>query len=328
MFKPPPHAGLTGPAPCRGRPFALTLLALLPNLVFATPAQSTTLVEVLRKIAAMGPSPLGAVMMNASVNRPQNTRRPAQLQTGQTVIIGYDPSGAAVTAPAGATGVLINPSQAAQLGSGLAAGLYPIGSQLYSVPPAGQLSLYQADQRGNQLEQATTMALATIDGSIQNILTAALFPDLAEVGIRAIDVSYQATRGIAFEDLSTTVLGAVNSGKIISEIRVDAIVPDGATLLGTHPAIIGSGAMIGLDQAIAGNVAALSVTQAAIGTQTDVSALILNLSQSASGINAQVSNMIDGQSASIRTITTTAIGAVNDGRIFGQDSMGQPPDAE
>lgn len=313
---------------CRGRAFALTSITLLPALIFATPAQASILVDVLRRIAAMGPSPLGAIMINASLNEPVQTLIPTYLQTGQTVVIGYNPSGAPVTAPANALGVLVTPAQAAQLTTGLAAGLYPVGSQLYSVPPAGQLSLYQADQRGNQLEQATTMALATIDGSIQNIISAALFPDLAAVGIVATDVSQRAGRSIDIDKLSTTVLGAVNSGKIISEIRIDTIVPDGATLLGTDPAIIGHGATIGLQQAMADNVSALSLTQAAIGGQTDVSALVLNLSHSASGINAQVANIIDSQSASIKSITTTAIGAVNDGRIFGEQSMGLPPNSE
>lgn len=328
MFKALPPAQGNRPFPRLGRASALTTLALLPTFMVPTPAQPATLVEVLRKIAAMGPSPLGAVMMNASVNAPLATRRPSHLQTGQSVVIGYGPGGTAITAPATAQGVLITPLEAAELTSGLAAGLYPVGSQLYAVPPAGQLSLYQLDQRGRQLEQATSMALATIDGSIQNIITAALFPDLAEVRIRAFDASQQAARGIDIADLSTTVLGAVNSGKIISEIRIDAIVPDGATLLGTDPASIGQGAMIGLQEAMAGNATAISMTRSEIGTQTDISALILNLAQSASAVNAQVANMIDGQSASIKTITTTAIGSVNDGRIFGEQSMGQPPNAE
>lgn len=311
-----------------GRALALTTLALLPPLMFAAPAQAATLVEVLRRIAAMGPSPLGAVMMNASVNAPFDARHPSYLQTGQSVIIGYGPSGAAITAPATAQGTLITPIQAAELTTGLAAGLYPVGSQLYSVPPAGQLSLYQLDQRGRQLEQATSMALATIDGSIQSVITAALFPDLAEVRIHAFDASQQAARGIDIADLSTTVLGAVNSGKIISEIRIDGIVPDGATLLGTDPASIGQGAVIGLQEAIAGNAMAIGVTRSEIGTQSDNGALILNLAQSASAVNGQVINIIDGQSASIKSITTTAIGSVNDGRILGEQSMGQPPKAE
>ncbi len=102
--------------------------------------------------------------------------------------------------------------------------------------------------------------------------------------IRAFDASQQAARGIDIADLSTTVLGAVNSGKIISEIRIDAIVPDGATLLGTDPASIGQGAMIGLQEAMAGNATAISMTRSEIGTQTDISALILNLAQSASAV--------------------------------------------
>ena len=197
-----------------------TLAILLPT----DAAEASLLAEVLDRIARMGPSPLAAIMVNASVNAPAALTTPRHLAQGMRVIVGYAASGAPVEAVAGQDGLLITPETADNMRTGLAAGLYPIGSAVFSLPPAGQLSLYEADRDGLRLQRATEMALATVDGSITTIIDGLLLPDLAPLGTVARSVAATDPRALRIDQVTTTVLGAVNSGEIVSAIAVDRIV--------------------------------------------------------------------------------------------------------
>lgn len=303
----------------KGEPFKLTGWARpvgIGTIVFwASTAHASLLSDVLERIARLGPSPLAAIMVNASVNAPLPQTVPRRMADGMRLIIGYDPAGNAVEATAGPDGLLVTPQTSALLQSGLAAGLYPIGSAVFSLPPAGQLSLYEADRNGARLERATEMLLAGVDGSVTTIIDGLLMPDLAPVQALARQVQTPDAHVLQLDRVTTTVLGAVNSGEIVSSIRIDQLVDTATITIDIDKAGIATGHSIATGQAIAGNAQAHALTARQIGGEDGVSALLLNLSVNASEINGAVITEIRNQTTHISSITTTVIGSVNSGLV-------------
>jgi len=281
----------------------------------ATPASASILAEVLERIAAMGRSPLAAVMLNASINEPGTAVVQRGLSEGQRVILGYDAQGRTVEGTAGPSGLLVTPDMAQTMQSGLAAGLYPPGSALYSLPPAGQLSLYEADRQGNRLDRATEAVLAVLDGSVTNIVQGVLLPDLAPVQTLAMDIGATAPPMLALDRISTTVLGAVNSGEIVASIEVRTDEAGRSFTVDIDRARIATGGSIALSGAVAGDVMASTMTIREIGGGAGAGAVAANLSMNMGEVRGRVTNAVTSQSTTIASITTTVIGAVNSGIV-------------
>jgi len=129
-----------------------------------------------------------------------------------------------------------------------------------------------------------------INGSINNIL----------IGINGS--TQQVLAGLAsatewvrptfdFGDLSTTALGAVNTGEIT---------------LGVNSAV---------DEAKTTTANAISATLTQIGGSADAGAVVVNVAHNASMINGSINNVIAEVNGTIGNLSTTALGAVNTGTI-------------
>lgn len=252
---------------------------------------------------------------NISANIAENISNPTiqnrSLATGDQVIIGYDPSGTAVLGTADAFGVFVDPSLASALGSGVSAGLYPVGSALYSLPPAGQLSIFAQTSSGRTLAPAQETVMTRIDGTITNVMTS-VTPRLTS------DVTaFNSGMYSSYIDVSTmgsTVLGAVNAGEIITHIQV-ITGPDALGASGIELAHLGRGPNATFDQALAGEISAMTHRVSQMGGGVNESTLALNIASNMTEVTGRVSNIIVGLNGSIGDIVTTTIGAVNGGKI-------------
>ena len=252
---------------------------------------------------------------NISANIAENISNPTiqnrSLATGDQVIIGYDTSGTAVLVTADAFGVWVEPSLASALGSGVSAGLYPVGSALYSLPPAGQLSIFAQTSSGGTLTPAQETVMTRIDGTITNVMTS-VTPRLTS------DVTaFNSGMFSSYIDVSTmgsTALGAVNAGEIITHIQV-ITGPDALGASGIELAHLGRGPNATFDQALAGEISALTHRVSQTGGGLNESALALNIASNMTEVTGRVSNIIVGLNGSIGDIVTTTIGAVNGGMI-------------
>jgi len=195
---------------------------------------------------------------NISANIAENFSNPTiqnrSLETGDRVIIGYDVTGSAVHGTADAFGVFVDSSQASALGSGVSAGLYPVGSAVYSLPPAGQLSIFEQSSSGASLALAQELVMTRIDGSITNVM-ARVTPKLT-----ADVTAFNSGMFSSYIDVSTmgsTALGAVNAGEIVTHIQVIT----GSDALGTNGidlAQLSKGPNAAFDYALAGDVSSLT----------------------------------------------------------------------
>jgi hypothetical protein len=291
----------------------------------ATPlAASTILQDVLAALGGLYGGPLVSMFGNGAFNAPQLTAVSVGLQAQDQVIIGYDPQQVPVYATAGATGLIVTPAQAASLQSGLAAGLYPPGSALYSLPPAGQLSLYDRAVDGAVLARAEEMLLTRIDGHVSNVVTGMLFPDLAPTRIAA------AQNPAEFLDLATlaptidsTVLGAVNTGTVVSDIKVVvSSLPDHLGGLGLSEISIGANALAGL----ARTESALAVQggMRQLGGDAQLASVSYNMAVNAMDVNGRIQNQISATTMRVGEIASTVLGAVNGGSI----NLGGAPQAD
>jgi hypothetical protein len=252
---------------------------------------------------------------NISANIAENignpTTRPRSLATGDRVIIGYDTTGMAVLGTADAFGVWVDPSQASALGSGVSAGLYPVGSAIYSLPPAGQLSIFEQSSNGSSLALAQELVMTRIDGRITNMLTSV-------TPIITTDITaFHAGIAMSYIDVATmgsTALGAVNAGEIITHIQV-ITGPDALGVAGIDLAQLAKGPNAAFDYALAGEVSALSHRISHMGGGLNESTLALNIASNMTEVTGRVSNIIVGLNGSIDDLVTTAIGAVNGGKI-------------
>jgi hypothetical protein len=278
---------------------------------------ASTLESVLAKIDQMGGSPLMSIMVNLAETIASPTTKDRLLMAGDRVILGYDAAGNAVSATAGPMGVLVPSAMALSMPTGLAAGLYPVGSALYALPPAGQLSLFHETGAGQALEIARDLALSRIDGTVTNVIEGLLLPDLVPAMLVTVYDGQGGQGGLlAIEEIHSTVLGAVNAGEIVTQIRVS--LQPGATI-DLALAGISRGAKIAVQDAQNRSTAAGSLQIRQIGAIPEMQALALNLAHSASGISGAVLNRVEGQTVDIGEIVTTVIGAVNGGRVNGAD---------
>ena len=130
----------------------------------------------------------------------------------------------------------------------------------------------------------------TIDGSITNIVTGvtaatseavAGFASATEFNLPTLDLG----------DMSTTALGAVNTGEIT---------------LGVNSAV---------DEANTSSTRAVSAAITQIGGSADTGALVLNVASNASQVIGSIENTLVAVNGSIGNLSTTALGAVNTGTI-------------
>ena len=252
---------------------------------------------------------------NISANIAENFSNPTiqnrSLETGDRVIIGYDVTGSAVHGTADAFGVFVDSSQASALGSGVSAGLYPVGSALYSLPPAGQLSIFEQSSDGSSLSPAQETVMARIDGSITNVMTSVTPTFTSDV------TAFNSGMFSSYIDVSTmgsTALGAVNAGEIVTHIQVLT----GSDALGTNGidlAQLSKGPNAAFDYALAGDVSSLTHRVSQMGGGLNESMLALNIASNTTEVTGRVQNTILGLNGSIGNIVTTTIGAVNGGMI-------------
>jgi hypothetical protein len=297
------------------QPQSISLLSIAVLALSVLPARASILEATLNRIQQMGKSPLLSVMINLAETIATPTSEDRRLRPGDSVILGYDNAGNPVSGIAGKQGVIVSSALAGSMPIGLAAGLYPVESALYALPPAGQLSLYNETGAGQALQTARDLALSRIDGTVTNVINGILLPDLVPATLVAV---YDAQGGqdglLIMQDIRTTVLGAVNAGEIVSQITV-SLQPGGTIDLAL--AGISQGADLAIQEAQSQATAAMSAHVSQIGGGPDVQALALNLAHSASGISGEVMNHVNGKSVGISEIVTTVIGAVNGGRVNG-----------
>jgi hypothetical protein len=284
-----------------------SILALLPRM-----ASASILDRVIAVLDAAYPEiKASTISANIAENISNPTIRTRSLSTGDRVIIGYDTTGTAVLGTAEAFGVWVDPSQASALGSGVSAGLYPVGSAVYSLPPAGQLSIFEQSSSGGTLAPAQEAAMTRIDGSITNVMTS-VWPTFTS-DVTAFN-SGMVSSYIDMAMLSSTALGAVNAGEIITNVQVLT----GADALGVKDiglALLNRGPNESLNQAVAGDVLAISSRINQMGGSLNESVLSLNLATNSSEVTGRVQNTILGLNARVDNIVTTAIGAVNGGSV-------------
>ena len=281
--------------------------------MLSPPVASASILE--RVIALLDAAYPHIKASNISANIAENISKPTiknrSLATGDRVIIGYDTTGTAVLGTADTFGVWVDPSQASALGSGVSAGLYPIGSAVYSLPPAGQLSIFDQSSSGGTLTPAQETVMTRIDGSITNVMTSVMPTFTSDV------TAFNSGMVSSYIDMSTvgsTALGAVNAGEIVTHIQV-LTGPDALGATGIDLAQLAKGPNATFDYALAGDVSALSHRISQIGGGLNESMLALNIASNSSEVTGRVSNIIVGLNASIGDIVTTTIGAVNGGMI-------------
>lgn len=130
----------------------------------------------------------------------------------------------------------------------------------------------------------------TIDGSITNIITGAKAMT-AEAVPGAVTATEFTLPTVDFGDMATTALGAVNTGTIT--LGVNSVV----------------------DKASTTTTRAIAASMAQIGGSADTGALVLNVASNASAVNGSILNTMITVNGSIGSASTTALGAVNTGKI-------------
>ena len=291
------------------------LPVLLFVVAFVLPPSITSASILERVIALLDAAYPHIKASNISANIAENISKPIimnrSLATGDRVIIGYDTTGTAVLGTADTFGVWVDPSQASALGSGVSAGLYPIGSAVYSLPPAGQLSIFDQSSSGGTLTPAQETVMTRIDGSITNVMTSVVPTFTSDV------TAFNSGMVSSYIDMSTvgsTALGAVNAGEIVTHIQV-LTGPDALGAIGIDLAQLAKGPNATFDYALAGDVSSLTHRISQIGGGLNESMLAVNIASNSSEVTGRVSNIIVGLNASIGDIVTTTIGAVNGGMI-------------
>mgnify|MGYP003636497376 FL=1 len=289
----------------------LRLFLFTATFVLSPPVASASILE--RVIALLDAAYPHIKASNISANIAENISNPTiqnrSLATGDRVIIGYDTTGTAVLGTADAFGVWVDPSQASALGSGVSAGLYPVGSAVYSLPPAGQLSIFDQSSSGGTLTPAQETVMTRIDGSITNVMTSVMPTFTSDV------TAFNSGMVSSYIDMSTvgsTALGAVNAGEIVTHIQV-LTGPDALGATGIDLAQLAKGPNATFDYALAGDVSSLTHRTSQIGGGLNESMLAMNIASNSSEVTGRVSNIVVGLNASIGDIVTTTIGAVNGG---------------
>lgn len=172
------------------------------------------------------------------------------------------------------------------------AGWYPdgLGGYYYLLPTvAGDLG-YDAFVGDAVTETTTSYVSTVIDGSITNLITG-VTAATAEAVSGAGSATVFSMPTVDLGDMSTTVLGGVNTGEIT---------------LGVNSAV---------DEAGTTTTRAISAAVAQIGGSSDAGALVLNVAHNASAVNGAIQNTMTAVNGSIGSASTTALGAVNTGTI-------------
>lgn len=125
-----------------------------------------------------------------------------------------------------------------------------------------------------------------INGSITNVMEGISAATASNGSVFAIN---EVTVDIG--DLTTTVLGAVNTGDIAL------------------------GANMGVSEAVAGASQAIHGTIDQIGGSVDTAALVLNIASNSTSVLGNVNNQFASLNGSIGNVTTTVLGSVNTGTI-------------
>ena len=276
--------------------------------------KASILEDVLFRIDLMGSSPLSAIMVNLASNIATPMQVPATLAPGALVIVGYDRNGAAVSLEAGATGVMVPPELAESMATGLQAGLYPVGSHLYELPPAGQLSLYAQSREGEALSRAQALLMSRVDGSITTVIRGVMLPELAPAQLASVYNPHREADQLGLDQIRSTTLGAVNTGEILTNVtakwQTDALVPG----IGLDLAEVSLGTSSRMSEAMIDTASASRLSTRELGGPAGA-ALVLNLASNGTAIAGQITTIVQSQSVRIDEILTTAIGAVNAGAI-------------
>ena len=131
---------------------------------------------------------------------------------------------------------------------------------------------------------------SVIDGSITNVITGVTAATQEAIaGVSTATEFVMPT--IALGDMSTTALGAVNTGEIT---------------LGVNSAV---------DEAKTSSTRAVSAVMTQIGGSADTGALVLNVASNASQVIGSIENTLVAVNGSVGNLSTTALGAVNTGTI-------------
>ncbi|MCB1425261.1 MAG: hypothetical protein R3D65_06445 [Zhengella sp.] len=297
----------------------ITLGLIAASLLFAgSPARAQSLSILERLVLALDDG-YGTTKWSMMANIAENsggalTMQPRSLLPGDSVVIGYDLSGNPVSATSGAEGVLVTEVQASRLSAGLPAGLYPVGSALYSLPPGAQLTLQAEDREGQALQRARELLTARIDGSVANLIYYTIPDELVEVA--ALQHSFaDPVSGLNIGEITSTVLGAVNTGQIVTEITTDRIVGPVGVILDLTKSQIANGPNIALSQAATETTHALHRVNTMLGGSAGTATVAVNIASNTMEIRGRITNVIMGKSAQIRMQAATAIGAVNGGIV-------------
>jgi len=128
-----------------------------------------------------------------------------------------------------------------------------------------------------------------IDASITNIISGVV-DATAEATAEATAAEFTLPT-VDLGDMSTTGLGAVNTGDIT---------------LGVNSAV---------DEASTSTTRAIAAVMTLIGGSADTGAIVINVASNAGAINGSINNVLDQVNGSIGNLSTTALGAVNTGTI-------------
>lgn len=137
----------------------------------------------------------------------------------------------------------------------------------------------------------TVSGLEGINGSINNVING-LDTATMVAAVGSITATEYLLPTIDLGNISSTVLGAVNTGEIT---------------LGVNQAV---------DQAKTTSTGALSSVIDQIGGSADTGALVLNIASNMTGVNGSINNTMTGVNGSVGTAATTVLGAVNTGTII------------
>lgn len=141
-----------------------------------------------------------------------------------------------------------------------------------------------------QEQQISVNLSTTIDGSITNLITGVTSATAEAVAGVATATEFNLPT-FNLGDMTTTALGAVNTGEIT---------------LGVNSAV---------DEANTSTTRAISAVMTQIGGSADTGALVLNVASNASAVNGSIENVMMAANGSIGSASTTALGAVNTGTI-------------
>lgn len=129
-----------------------------------------------------------------------------------------------------------------------------------------------------------------IDASITNLITG-VTDATAEAIAGAATATEFVMPTVDLGDMSTTGLGAVNTGDIT---------------LGVNSAV---------DEATTTTTNAISAALGQVGGSADTGAIVINVASNAGAINGSINNVLNQVNGSIGNLSTTALGAVNTGTI-------------